>query len=239
MFMVAIIKWKNKKLISASPVGTAFAISEKLICTASHNTEYGGKWAEQIGLLTEVDDRGVLEADIIVATLVEQCTDFDEDWAIYARSAGSFDSWALVCPESELPNKSDKVGVRDYPIGLNMSQSSSKISLQSTHTKVSQYEAIMKDNRKKMKTLGVFKVLKSLPTQVEPVIQVVGGRVKGCCGGAYFCSSGKVVAFHRESLDDADETSASSHTSYSTGYVLCRLPRFKLWYNQRFPDHPI
>jgi hypothetical protein len=122
-----------------------------------------------------------------------------------------------------------------------MSKSSSKVSLQSTHTKVSQYEAIMKDNGKKMKkAIGEFKVVKSLPIQVEPVIQVVGGRVKGCCGGAYFNSSGKVVAFHKESLDDSDETSAtSSHTSYSAGYVLCRLPKFKGWYNRRFPGHLI
>ena len=52
----------------------------------------------------------------------------------------------------------------------------------------------------------------------------------------------KVVAFHvnLKRLDDgADEVSISSlytsdqnRTSYSRGLVICRLPKFKAWYNQ-------
>jgi hypothetical protein len=66
---------------------------------------------------------------------------------------------------------------------------------------------------------------------------VVGGRVKGSCGAVYFGVNRKVVAFHKESVDDGREevsvsnsyTSDRSHTSYGVGLVLCRLPKFKFW----------
>ena len=60
-------------------------------------------------------------------------------------------------------------------------------------------------------------------------------RICASCGAAYFNVSGKVVAFHIESIDDGEEISSynsdRSHPSFSVGLVLCRLPNFRNWYN--------
>ena len=87
-----------------------------------------------------------------------------------------------------------------------------------------------------------FVVVKTKPaTAVERAIQVVGDRVTGSCGAAHFHANGKAVAFDMESVDDGrEEVSVSnsynsdrSHTSYSIGLVLCRLAKFKDWYDNK------
>lgn len=252
MYLVVIIKRAktSKKhpetppITAVTPVGTAFAISETHICTANHNVFASGHIQPQIGLLTEYEDP-ICKTDIIVATLVSNCVDGDEDWAVYQRTSGHFAHFAHVCPEDQLPVKNDKIGIRDYPVGLLTPLSSDKITMQSFHTKVAQYEAFVPINassKKRKFTSG--RVVDARPARpLERALQVVGGRVKGSCGAAYFAPNGKIVAFHVESLDDgSDSVSASnsytsdrSHTSYSRGLLLCRLPKFVLWYNDAIP----
>ena len=122
------------------------------------------------------------------------------------------------------------------------SGSTNYISIQSFHTKVAQYskcDPIPAVSKRRKANSGIAVV------DVKPVVipgralDVVGGRVKGSCGAAYFAPNNKVVAFHEESLDDGSDsvsvsnsyTSDRSHTSYGRGLVLCRLPKFKQWYN--------
>lgn len=227
-------------IIEVVPLGTAFAISETHVVTAYHNVHWRGLVEQEIGLLTEYEDP-ICEKDIIVANLDTSCADENEDWATYERSSGLFTHFAHVCPENELPVKNDKIGIRDFPIGLVSSFSSNKLTMQSFHTKVSQYEQYVPVNassKKRKRNSGRVVDIKP-PKAIERAIQVVGGRVKGSCGAAYFSTNNKVVAFHEESLDDGSDsvsvsnsyTSDRSHTSYSVGLVLCRLPTFKQWYN--------
>jgi hypothetical protein len=252
MFLVVLIKRakKSKKhpdppypIIEVSPGGTAFAISEKLVFTANHNVMGKGGAEQEIGLLTEYEDL-ICKDDIIVATLVASCADYDEDWAAYQRSSGSFTHFTQVCPEHELPVKNNKIGERDFPVGLVTSFSSRKLNIQSFHTKVYQYDIFKQINTSTKRRKGNSgRVVDEKPIRpTERALLVVGGRVKGSCGAAYFAQNNKVVAFHVESLGDGawgeDIVSESnsyasdrSHTSFHRGLVLCRLPKFIAWYS--------
>lgn len=251
MFLVVIIKRARKSkhnpnpaIIGVTPVGTAFAISESHAFTAAHNVDVNGRIDEEIGLLREYEDPVCVE-DIVVASYLAHCADGDEDWAIFERVTGTFAHYAHVCPEAELPVKNDTradlIGVRDFPVGLLTALSSDKLTVQSFHTKVAQYEVFtpVTASTKKRTFKGGRVVQSRPPKSVERALQVVGGRVKGRCGAAYFAGNGKVVAFHVESLDDGSDsisesntyTSDRSHTSFSRGLVLCRLEKFRVWYN--------
>eukprot|EP01039_Chlorochromonas_danica_P010831 gene10831-12041_t len=229
---------KNKgEIISAVPVGTSFALSDKLLFTAAHNVCNSEHVAlGEIGVV-RVYENPVLMADIVILTHENHCCDKDEDWAVYKRSSGNFTHSVQICPEHELPASGVKIGIKDFPVGLVSVGSVTKVTLDSFHTKVSNYQVFSDSAVTKKRKFAVTKTKPA--TAVERAIQVVGGRVTGSCGAAYFGMNGKVVAFHKESVDDGREevslsnsyTSDRSHTSYSIGLVLCRLPKFKAWYN--------
>lgn len=246
MFVVLqLIRSKGKKtlneIIKALPLGTSFALSDFYIFTAGHNIRVGktgDKYLPEIGIARQYTDP--LEAnEITVLSYVAHCFDKDEDWAVYRRVTGTFPHSVAICSNQELPEKNVKIGVRDFPVGLlTVGESSTKISLQSFHTKVSHYEMFIESPALVGKKRKFAVVKNRAPATDERAIQVVGGRVKGSCGAAYFSESGKVVGFHVQSIDDGDEASVSntytsdrSHTSFSVGLVLCRLPKFRIWYN--------
>jgi hypothetical protein len=255
VFLVVLIKRGGKKkkntglapIISVTPVGTAFSISETHVFTASHNTLISGRIQQEIGLLTFYEEPIVM-SDIIVANFTCSSKDADEDWVVYSRSAGRFSHYAHICPEDELPAKNDRIGIRDFPVGIAMFCDSTKtITIGSSHTKVYQYEVFTpistvasSKSKKRKRTNNVVDSRPQIPDDQKRALTVVGGRVKGSCGAAYFEPNNKVVAFHVESLDDGSDvvsisnsyTSDRSHTSYSRGLVICRLPKFKAWYNQ-------
>jgi hypothetical protein len=236
------------RIISVTPVGTAFSISETHVFTASHNTLISGRIQQEIGLLT-VYEEPIVMSDIIVANFTCCCEDADEDWVVYSRSAGNFAHYAHIFPENELPAKNDMIGIRDFPIGLAVFFDSTKtITVESFRSKVLQYEIFKpistvapSKNKSYKRKRNVVYFRPPIPDDQKRALTVVGGRVKGSCGAGYFePNNNKVVAFHVESLDDGvDEVSISnsynsdrSHTSYSRGLVICRLPKFKAWYNQ-------
>lgn len=229
---------KNKgKILSAVPVGTSFALSENLLFTAAHNVCNANHLAlGEIGVVQLYKDP-LLVDNIVILTHENHCCDKDEDWAVYKRSSGNFTHYVQICPEHELPASGVKIGIKDFPVGLVSVGSVTKVTLESSHTKVSNYQVFSDSPVTKKRK---FAVTTTKPeAEVERAIQVVGGRVTGSCGAAYFGMNGKVVAFHKESVDDGREevslsnsyTSDCSHTSYSVGLVLCRLPIFKAWYN--------
>ncbi len=240
MFLVVLInrrKGKKGEMIGVTPIGTAFAISETHVLTSSHAVF--PHLGHEIGLLKELDYSFSME-DVVPATFLQNCVDKDEDWAIFRRREGTFADYAHVCPEDELPikigSKGDRIWIRDFHSSL----SSDTITLQSIRSKVAQYEAFTsmttRRDKRKFQHIEVHKFLRAKP--LKRALLVVGGRVKGSCGAAYFASNGKVVAFHVESLDDDTDdvsesnsySSDSSHYSFSRGLVLCRLPKFMNWY---------
>ena len=227
-------KQNKGKIITAVPVGTSFSLSDKLLFTAAHNVCQLNVALNEIGVVQVYEDP-ILISDIVVLTHECHCSDKDEDWAVYKRSTGSFTHSALICPEHELPAKGIKIGIKDFPVGLLTVGSVTKVDLDSFHTKVYNYQVLSHSavSRKRK-----YAVVKTKPEAVvERAIQVVGGRVTGSCGAAYFHANGKVIAFHEESVDDGrEEVSVSNsynsdrrHTSYSIGLVLCRLAKFKDW----------
>ena len=240
-------KGKNNKgeIITAVPVGTSFALSDKLLFTAAHNVCNGKNDAlPEIGVVQVYEDP-VLTSDIVVLTHEHHCSDKDEDWAVYKRSDGSFTHSVLICPEHELPAAGIKIGIKDFPVGLISVGSVTKVTLDSFHTKVSKYQVFSDSAVPKKRK---YSVVNSKPAPaVEQAIQVIGGRVTGSCGAAYFHVNGKVIAFHQESVDDGREevstsnsrTSNRSHKSYSIGLVLCRLPKLCAWYNEKIPVNAI
>eukprot|EP01040_Poterioochromonas_malhamensis_P015691 gene15691-17607_t len=72
---------KNKgEIISAVPVGTSFALSDKLLFTAAHNVCNSEHVAlGEIGVV-RVYENPVLMADIVILTHENHCCDKDEDW---------------------------------------------------------------------------------------------------------------------------------------------------------------
>ena len=150
-----------------------------------------------------------------------------------------------------MPARRSFVTIKDFPVGLSCSSSSSTpLEIVSHKCEITQYQ-YRELAKKKEKTASLksseLTVLSSSArrrkTTVKPqdVLVVHIGRVGGSSGAPYFAEHGKVVAFHVESIDDDDGATASpnSHTSYSRGYVLCRLPNFVRWYNRTMTDKRI
>lgn len=229
------------KIIKAEPVGSAFAFSEKFVFTACHNVKRKGlEICEEIGLVREFGERGVCIKDIIICKHIVHNSKEDEDFAVYERINGEFSHFSYICPEEELPVKNARIGIRDFNIGVFTVQIAATISMQSFHTKVSHYDYLPEKNKKRK-----YKVFDDeVPLPINKTIHVVGGRVGGSCGSPYFAPNGKVVGFHIESVDDGRDTvsvsnsytSDRSHTSFSVGLVLCRLTKFKEWYDGNLPN---
>jgi hypothetical protein len=222
------------------PVGTSFALSDKLLFSAAHNVCSKNVAAREIGVVQVYEDP-ILVTDIVVLTYECHCSDKDEDWAVYKRSTGSFTHSALICPEHELPLKGVKIFIKVYPVGLITVGSATKVVVDSFHKKVSNYQ-VFSDSAVSRKRK--YDVVKTKPaTAVERTIQVVGCRVTGSREAANFHENCNVVAFQKESVDNGrEEASISnsyrsdrSHTSYLVGLALCRLPKFKDWYDNKIP----
>lgn len=180
----------------------------------------------------------VIAEDIIELQIVQECK--SEDWIIMKRIDNNcFDSSVkLVVDEDSLPQPRDKVGIKDFPVGLLTSNSATKIRVESVPTKVIWYEARnpILPNKSKSSEFKGARIVRSgeiaspLP---EDVIRVKLGRVTGSCGAPYFFDD-KVVAFHFESSDEIMVGSDTSYVSYSCGYVLCRLPLFMEFYSKTY-----
>ena len=192
----------NGEIVNAVPVGTSFALSDKLLFTAAHNVCEMTVAARKIGVVQVYEDP-VLISDIVVLAYECHCSDKDKDWAVYKRSTGSFTHSALICPVHELPKKGIRIGIKDFPAGLVTIESVTEADLDSFHSKVFNYQVFSNSavSRKRK-----FNVVKTKPvTAVEGALLVVGGRIPGSCGAAYFHVNGKVVAFQKESVDDGFE----------------------------------
>ena len=227
----------------AVPVGTGFAISKTHVFTARHNCDDGtGVIHQNIGLIKEIITGEITpRSALIILHYVESNT--ADDWAVFERADGEFSSSVKICPECRLPSAALRapIGIKDFPVGLIDTDSTAKLTVASVQVKVYQYEqrlpcADTKRQRKRPPqfVIQIGDVAAESSPAVEDVIMVDGGRVSGSCGAPYFNAEGEVVAFHVESVDDADakSSSRSSHFSYSHGYVLCRLPTFVEWYNR-------
>ena len=174
---------------------------------------------------------GLNVEEFIELEVVDECK--AEDWSILKRKdSEKFDTKVRIAMEKDLPAERDEIGIRDFPVGLLTSSSTTKLKVSSTHTKVCWYEP-----RGDKKSDGPFKGIhilaqgtKRKPIKPEAVVRVERGRVVGSCGAPYFWRD-LVFAFHFESVNDHDGSSAHSHVSYSMGYVLCRLPKFMKFYN--------
>jgi hypothetical protein len=245
MFLVVLIKRARKtkaypdpRIISATPVGTAFAISEKHVFTACSSVFHNGGIEQEIGLLTKYRSP-VYRQDIIVVTRLENCSDDDENWAVFQRISGTFEHYVHVCPEDELPVKNDKIGIMDFPVSPVTSISSDTLTVQSLHAKILQYEVLVPMHaRPKKRKFTSARVVQFRPVRkVERAMLVIGDRVKGTYGAAYFAHNGKAAAFHVETLPmeylDFFFTLNRDRcfTSLSRGLVLCRLLKFREWYN--------
>lgn len=191
----------NGEIVNAVPVGTSFALSDKLLFTAAHNVCEMNVAARKIGVVQVYEDP-VLISDIVVLAYECHCSDKYEDWAVYKHSTGSFTHTALICPEHELPKKGIRIGIKDFPAGLVTIESVTEADLDPFHSKVFNYQIFSNSavSRKRK-----FKVVKTTVTAVEGALLVVGGMIPGSCGAAYFHVNGKVVAFQKESVDDGFE----------------------------------
>ena len=202
----------KRNLLRAEPIGTAFALSGSYLFTAAHNVCSGkGKAVsllKEIGVVRSYTDP-IVRADIIILKHVAHCLAYDEDWAIYKRTTGTFSHFAELCPETELPPKGVKIGIKNYPVGLLAVGSATKVTLESFLTKIAHYEEFI-DSVSPVPKRMKFAVTDTPQVVVERAVQVVGGRIRGSCGAAYFSSNGKVFAFHKESVDDGDEVSVSN-----------------------------
>ena len=238
---------KKRKIttLTATPCGSAFAISNQYVITARHNLLYADGHEKEVGLVKEIVE-GVPLHETGIIKLVLVADSVENDWAVLRRDDGeAFPKYATVCPDVELPSESSTVGVKDFTAGMFEVGSSTKLKVLSVSTKVCQYEPRASDNMNdsSMMHIPVIRIGEPMPpvdSRIEDTIMVSGGRVYGSCGGPYFAENGKVVAFHVRSLDDAPEPSGRStrshssnrsHVSYSHGYVLCRLPDFVQWHN--------
>ena len=226
------------------PHGTALAISRTHVFTAYHNIHENN--LDEVAITSQLNSgEPVLDDSIIRLVIVKECK--SEDWIILKRIDGNeFLSFVLICPEAELPkNRSDKITIKDFPCGLIASDSSRKLIIESSQTKVVCYETIAKSNKKSTtssNTIVKFPLVKKIDNRFtkppEVAIRVTGGRSKGSCGTPYFSKNDRVIGFHTESINDANDESISNstHISYSIGFVFCRLSLFMKEYCRLFPD---
>ena len=207
--------------------GNAFAVSSNLAVTANHNLD---NITGKIFVANEVYS-GLGFRETSARVVVKFGYDISEDWALLLIVEGEpFPVHASIAPEEGLPAIGDKIFIKNFPIDLAVT-AETKLTLHSTHSKVTQYDTRTKN--KKTTTKGPH-----LVPEAECVVDLNGpedevmvqtGRVGGSCGAPYFNERGEVFAFHVASIDDSDtgsSVSQGSYVFYSIGRVLCRLPNF-------------
>jgi hypothetical protein len=236
-FLLLLIHKSHK----ATPIGTAFALSEYHAITSAHNLSTGKKLSFGLAMKImngESDIREIIELEL------KECRE-PEDWAVLTRKTDTFSHYVSICPESALPGAGTKIGIKDFPVGLFSTTSASELIVVSMFSTVYWYEVPMRKMSKKRKLSTKMDLVNSnqlTPETEKTVVMVLSGRVRGSCGAPYFMKSEnlKVFAMHFEAIDDQDEnvtlSNPRSHHSYSHGYVLCRLPLFKQWYNENITD---
>jgi hypothetical protein len=151
----------EKSASEVDPIGSAFAISDYYVFTACHHVmTMDGEPLEKIALVREFKPHALVRSSILEASLVMYCADFDEDFAIYRRDRGTFAHYAHICKEEDLPRPNQRIGIKDFPIGLLTSGSGDEVCLRSVRTKVSDYD-ILKDptQTKKRKRVHKFTML--------------------------------------------------------------------------------
>jgi hypothetical protein len=150
---------KNKEeIMSAVPVGVPFALSDKLLFTAAAHNVCNAKHValDEIGVVRLYEDP-VFMSDIVILTHENHCCDKDEDWAVYKRSAGTFTHSVQICPENELPVSGVRIGIKDFPVGLVSVGSVTKVTLDSFHTKVSNFQVFSDSAVSKKRKFAVTK----------------------------------------------------------------------------------
>ena len=251
MFGLVCVTMKKGVISEVIPIGTLFFISHQLAITARHNlgtddvvvngTTFGAVKTLSAGVSVKV-------SDVVEMVCVYDCV--GEDWAILKAvhedaPTSPSRTFVEICEENELPARRECIGIKDFPVGMLSTASSTKLTVASTNVKIQQYEP-RKQNNSRRKLTNKFTVVAddsydaTTADVVEDVIVVSCGRVMGSCGAPYFAANGKVVAFHFESVDETPENSSvgsTSHISYSHGYVLCRLPQLYDWYRS-LADNP-
>lgn len=221
---------KNKrKLASISPLGTACAISDDVVYTASHNI---GRF-ESFGIVRELrGSREIVHGDIIEVTLIDR--DDTEDWALLKRCSGKFGfgnyCTNIILEEDHLPRVSSQVAIFDYPVGvLTAPTGSNKLQCDVLRGHVCWYESPKTGGTDSSSTtvLSTWRVVESLKEDgPETRVVVQGGRSRGSGGAPYVTYKGALFAFHVVSFNDEENASGSSHTNYGSGIVFSRSPKF-------------
>jgi hypothetical protein len=226
-----------KRKGAAHIVGTAFAVSATLALSAWHNFSDNEFAAGDVIMLCKEIRESVILRSCPTVTVLDH--DAKEDWVVLqlAAQGTTFPCHATLCPEAELPSEQDNgvtsrvVGVKDFPCGL--MNSCSHLTVGTMNAKVFNYGPAWRAKP------GALRFADKFPAGVDFVVYVRGERTLGSCGAPYFAVSGKAFAFHVGSLNDADSedamtTTGHSHTSYSEGRVLARLPKFSARYGHLF-----
>ena len=230
----------------AIAVGTGFAFSRKNLLCARHCIAHEGttEFFDVCVVKVPRPASQIRESDTIRMKVVADSV--SEDWAVLERVAGTFEYWSAICLETDLPSPGDKIGIKDYPVGLTLSIPSATLSIASMDTRVHQYgnrKDIANQYGTEVPEGGIREDLvmdivcdadyKEPEQAIQDVISVYDGRVRGSCGAPYFNVRGEVVAFHlyssNDAPDDLSRSSDHSHQSHSQGHVLSRMPEFCQW----------
>jgi hypothetical protein len=225
---------KNKrKLGSITPLGTACAISDDVVCTAFHNI---GKF-EACGIVKQLrGHREIAQREVLEVNLID--CNVTEDWALLKRQSGRFGVGQyctnIILNEGQLPSDNTQVAIFDYPVGvLTASRGTDKLQCDTLRGHICWYEGPKTGTEASSSAvLDTWKVVESVEND-EPESRVVvqGGRSHGSCGAPYVTYRGYWFAFHVASFNDEGESQAS-HTHYSTGVVFARSPNFKTAYDK-------
>lgn len=221
--------------VTSIPVGTVFAIASNLLLSANHNRldpdtnlplemSFAKILRKKDGVIVPPDDKVGLKV---------LAFDTKEDWVIFERTDSErFLDTAVLCEEHDLPDENNKhnvdITIRYYNAGL------FKNRLKQVHRKAQFFYYQDCDD-----------VKATADVEDEAEIFVSEGAVRGVCGAPYYYQD-KVVAFHVESdseamlfdrkndMCDMIESVISTHSHFSVGRVLCRLPAFMELYRRNF-----
>ena len=215
------------------PIGTCFAVSTNKIVTAYHNlTENklidGGRWPKLkenalVFVVKTFHINGLYPNEIYQMNFLTAST--ENDWAIMERQGGEFADYTDICGEDMLPAVGADIGIKDYSIGLMISQSTPKVPLNRKTARIVHYARTLKEGETFSTCAKILPADSSREVLVEDTVMVQGGHVSGSCGAPYFAANGLVFAFHYESVDESTTGSidSGSHASFSHGRVLCLL----------------
>ena len=213
------------------PIGTVFAIAPNLLLSANHN-----RLDPDTNLPLEVSFSKLLRRTNgkIVATdkigLKVLSFDTEEDWVIFERvDSEVFQDNAVLCDEQDLPDEDSEhnveVTIRYYNAGL--------------------FQKKLKRLHRRARFVQYEESDELTHTENETEMIVADGAVSGVCGAPYYFGA-KVVAFHvasdsealefheKNELNTEVESLTSTHTHFSVGRVLCRLPAFMKFYRKQF-----